>query len=248
MNECQFCTKQREEGRNFCCKCGTNLKIDDSQQQKNEPIKVENNSNNGQSNNENINFSEALNDLKKDKESSFSKEVKTKKRHSFFVSKDEYEVASLGDSYLKSAISSFKIKKSYACISNKRFYFEGTNFYLSNQSIERRYEEIAVNIKDISSANFFTYRNPLVMLCVFVEWFVVGIFSIASVVSGDYSYTLIPLLLLCITLFYYFNKPKQFFKVTYPGGSFTFDTKWYSDIEMRNFQKAIHKIQDYENQ
>lgn len=166
-----------------------------------------------------------------------------------FVDSDEQYIASLGDYYLNSYLTSKKIKRCISILSNRRIYLYGTMFDSNNDSITRYRTEKVVNVDDITGTGFVYTEAELGKLISGAFLTVIGIVSpgILSVLT-EYSFraqffmlAIVGIILLVASLL----SRKSLFFIEYAGGSVKFDASIYGIAESQDFHKQIRRVQDY---
>ncbi len=104
------------------------------------------------------------------------KDAEIKKFETYFVSKNEQYISSLGNGYIMNYLTSGSLKKGFAIISNKRVYFKGSCFSGHGKFFLKTNEERTVDIKDITGSGFIYQRYLGILLGLFV--------ALASLICG----------------------------------------------------------------
>ncbi|RKJ18005.1 zinc ribbon domain-containing protein [bacterium D16-50] len=150
------------------------------------------------------------------------------KYQKLFVDAREQYIASLGDSYLNSYLSSKKIEHCIAVLSSKKLYLYGTMYDSDNVLVSRKRIEKVVNIEDITGTGF-VYQEPSL-------WkLVLGIILLFPIVTAIIA---IPLMVS------YLKERQSLFAIDYAGGHIKFDVSIYGIAESQDFHKMIRRVQD----
>ena len=152
-------------------------------------------------------------------------ETSANKYAKIFISPDEQYIASLGNSYLNSFLSSKAIKQCVALLSNKRVYLRGTMVDTNQGKIAKYNIEKIINLEDITGTGFIYAQEQIWKL----------IFALITVPL------IIPAIILVIS--YLINRNTMFF-IEYAGGSIRFDASIYGIAESQDFHKQIRRMQD----
>lgn len=145
-----------------------------------------------------------------------------------FVDQDESMTAVIGTNYLQNFLSGGNVEKAVGVLTQKRFYFKGRSFVGSGKDLESTTQEGVVSIEDISYTNFI-HSNPTGFLISAIV-FTIGIVTIP------------------IALYFYvkyFISRQTLFVVSFPGGSFGFDIRYYPIADIRDFQRQLHLMKDH---
>lgn len=181
------------------------------------------------------------NDITTDNLTTINPEKKTpntKSINKLLVSPDEQIIASLGDSYLNSYLSSRKLERCIAILTNLRIYLYGTMFDNNNGIFSRYRTETIINVEDITGSGFVYCEPKLWKL-------IIGI--LLTIISAIGAYFIFPLILLIPGIFLivsYFTSRGSMFFIEYAGGCINFDASIYGINESREFHKQIRRVQD----
>lgn len=161
--------------------------------------------------------------------------------HSALLEPDEQVVASIGSNYLQNFLAGGSVHKSVGVLTQKRFYYKGRNFNGPGKLFQHTTEEGVVSLNDITFTAFTHIRYT-------------GILFLAILL------TIVPLVLLamendhiigsyciaCAVLLYllYFLKRQTLSLVSFPGGGFAFDVRWYRVADIRSFQRQLHLLKE----
>ncbi len=147
---------------------------------------------------------------------------------SVLVDQSEQIVATIGSNYLQNFLSGGSVDKGIGILTQKRFYFKGKSFTGSGKDMKSSTQEGVVAVDDISFTNFI-YTRPTGLLIAAII-FTIGIVTIP------------------IALFFYikyFISRQTLFVVSFPGGNFGFDVKYYPIADIRDFQRQLHLLKDH---
>ena len=158
---------------------------------------------------------------------------------SMLVDQSETIMATIGSNYLQNYLSGGGVSKGIGILTQKRFYYKGRNFSGMGKSMSSTTQEGVVSLDDIAFTQF-TFTRHIGLL----------IFAILLTVAG---LALLPLEgigvigLIASIPFYilYFVKRQTLFMVSFPGGGFAFDVRWYPISDIRDFQRQLHLLKDH---
>lgn len=147
---------------------------------------------------------------------------------SIFVDQSESIVATIGSNYLQNFLSGGAVEQGVGVLTQKRFYFKGQNYSGVGKDIQSATEEGVVSIEDITFTKF-TYARPTGLL-------------IAAIIL-----TLLVVTIPVALFFYvrYFTNRQTLFLISFPGGGFAFDIRWYPISDIRDFQRQLHLLKDH---
>lgn len=158
-----------------------------------------------------------------------------------FISPDEQYIASLGNNYINSFLSSKAIKQCNALLSDKRIYLQGTMIEANGGKVGKYNVEKVINLEDITGTGFIYAQEQL--------WkFILALITIPLIFfANNYNanWLDIPLIALaiCLVVSYLINRNTMFF-IEYAGGSIRFDASIYGIAESQDFHKQIRRMQD----
>lgn len=162
-----------------------------------------------------------------------------------FVDQSESVTAIIGSSYLQNFLTGGGVGKGIGILTQKRFYYKGRNYSDSGKKAKQTTEEGVVSIEDISFTAFShtRYIGRLIMGILFA---LIGIIISTSDVPKSIDF-LGPLFLLAALAFVvmYFVSRNTLFMVSFPGGSFAFDIRYYPIADIRDFQRQLHLLKDH---
>lgn len=143
-----------------------------------------------------------------------------------FVEPDENYLGSLGNGYLNSFLTSKKIKRCIALLSDKRVYLRGNMVDINSGKIERFNMQKTIDLEDITGTGF-VYSSPQV-------WkLVLAILTIPVI---------IPAILLLVS---YLKGRNTLFFIEYAGGCIKFDASIYGLAESQDFERQIRRAKNH---
>lgn len=169
---------------------------------------------------------------------------------SIFVDQSESIVASIGSNYLQNFLSGGNVEKGVGVLTQKRFYYKGRNFSGSGKEMQSTTEEGIVSIDDITYTKFAHTRNIGTLIMAFFLA-AVGLFCVlwlAGYGGGGDVVGFGGLGLIAVAVFFvirFFVNRKSLFVISFPGGSFGFDIRWYPISDIRDFQRQLHLLKDH---
>lgn len=248
MKECPICKAKNENEALFCCECGADLRGISARADKRAAEAGD-----FYKSKESVVFTAGKardNTQKRMENADGAKEQRVRKpanepveNKNVFVEEDEQVVAAIGSGYLQNFLNGRRIGKSIGVLTQKRFYFKGRNF----SDLKATAEEGVVDLEDIVSCRFTYIRH--------IGFLIIGfILALLSVVCLNpdfpiyYKYrtmVVVALLVVAVVFFieYIVNRQTLFF-VSFPGGSFGFDMRYYSVADARNFQRQLYLQKD----
>ncbi len=158
------------------------------------------------------------------------------------VDQSESIVATIGSNYLQNYLSGGGVGKGIGILTQKRFYYKGRNFSGQGKAVKSTTEEGVVSIEDITFT-MFSHTRHIGLLIFAILLTCVGLFLFA-----DYWMQSFGVLALVAALAFYilfFVKRQTLFSVTFPGGSFGFNVRYYPISDIRDFQRQLHLLKDH---
>ncbi len=143
-----------------------------------------------------------------------------------FVEPDENYLGSLGNGYLNSFLTSKKIKRCIALLSDKRVYLRGNMVDINSGKIERFNMQKTIDLEDITGTGF-VYSSPQVwklVLAILTIW------------------AIIPAILLLVS---YLKGRNTLFFIEYAGGCIKFDASIYGLAESQDFERQIRRAKNH---
>ena len=161
-------------------------------------------------------------------------------RGGMLVDENETILATIGSNYLQNYLSGGNISKGIGILTQKRFYYKGHNFNGSGKSVKSTTTEGIVSLEDITFTEF-TYTRHIAFLVLAI------LSTVATIIFVQETVFVAALLLIISILFYvlFFIKCQTLFLVSFPGGGFAFDIRWYPIADIRDFQQQLHLLKDY---
>ena len=150
------------------------------------------------------------------------------KGSSILVDQSESIVATIGNNYLQNFLMGGNVERGVGLLTQKRFYFKGKSYTGSGKDMKSSTQEGVVSIDDIALSEFI-YTRPTGLLIAAII-FTIGIVTIP------------------IALFFYikyFISRQTLFVISFPGGGFGFDVKYYPITDIRDFQRQLHLLKDH---
>ena len=97
-------------------------------------------------------------------ESNIAGKQKDNKFKDFFMSPNERMVTVLGNSYLQTFLNNGDIRKGFAIVSNRRAYFRGTSYNVTEDKkgkrhLIRTHQSRVVDLRDITGVGFDSYSD-----------------------------------------------------------------------------------------
>lgn len=169
---------------------------------------------------------------------------KTELKHkNLLVDLNERVLATLDTKYIQNVVVDGKMANNSAVLTEKRLYYKGALFTGATETIG----EYIVPISDISMTGFVLSENILFKLLGFFLA-AIGVILFATGLFGDFDgilkFGIFFVLAGIVCLITSFLKKCSVFEVSFPGGRFRFDAKWYSVADLQNFQRLIHLQKD----
>jgi hypothetical protein len=180
------------------------------------------------------------------------------KLKNFFVSSDERLVAVLGDTYIDNFLRIGSIKNGFAFASDKRVYFQGTQYYTyanGKKKVCNNQQFRTIDLKDVTGTGPDSYCNLFLKIFSKIGGIVFGILLIAAIIFkrelhlNDYPtiFLLVFLLLilgLCLCIYIDKTCKVSLVTVQYSGGAIGFNVNWFTPQEIELFQKEIGLAKD----
>lgn len=166
-------------------------------------------------------------------------EAKAMKQAGDFVDANETVQAALGTSFAQNMLAAGTIKQGSAILTEKRLYYKGNLFSGSGKNLISIKGAYIVPVENISMTSF-TYGEGtggklLGFLLILIGAAVLFVFPPVGIVAA---------LAGIISLVKFFLGKSTVFEISFPGGRFRFDVKWYPLADMQNFQRQIYLVKD----
>lgn len=163
----------------------------------------------------------------------------------FFVEPDETLVSSLGDGYLRNFLTTGKLGKCEAILSDKRVYLRGNMLDSTGKGITRVNLRKTIDIEDITGTGFIYDSTGIWELAIAIPAAILGIILFLMPRSSSAFLLGSTLLIASVTLLlHYFLSRKTFFFVEYAGGYVKFDISIYGLKESMDFEKQIRRAKN----
>lgn len=177
---------------------------------------------------------------------------KKSSRRDAFVDQSEEIVSTIGSNYLQNFLSGGKVERGVGVLTQKRFYYNGHNFTGAGKDSKSNTEEGVVSIDDITHTMFRHTRKIGLLVTAIVLAVLAALVALVFGVSigSDKAIPVIagldsPLLIATVIfLIRYFVSRVTLFQISFPGGSFGFDVKYYPIADIRDFQRQLHLLKD----
>ena len=169
---------------------------------------------------------------------------------SILVDQSESIVSTIGSNYLQNFLSGGTVSKGVGILTQKRFYYKGRNFSGSGKDMKVTTEEGVVSIEDITFSNF-SYTRNIGALVGGLLLAVIGSFCVLWLAGyggggGVAAYGGLGMIGVAVFLLVkFFVSRKSLFIVSFPGGSFGFDIRYYPISDIRDFQRQLHLLKDH---
>lgn len=150
------------------------------------------------------------------------------KGNAILVDQSESIVSTIGSGYLQNFLSGGSVEKGVGVLTQKRFYYKGRNFSGAGKDTKSTEEEGVVSIEDITFTKFTYVRHTGLLIAAIILTVLV-----LSIPAAIVFYIL------------YFTKRETLFLVSFPGGGFSFDIRWYPISDIRDFQRQLHLLKDH---
>ena len=167
----------------------------------------------------------------------------TKGRSTLFVDQSESVVSTIGNNYLQNFLSGGSVEKGVGVLTQKRFYYKGRNFSGEGKAMKNTTEEGVVSIEDITFTMFSHTRH----IGALVFAILLTLVGVCLLPSGEVGGPIGMIVLAASLPFYimYFVNRQTLFLISFPGGSFGFDVKYYPIADIRDFQRQLHLLKDH---
>ena len=160
---------------------------------------------------------------------------------SIFIDQDESMTAVIGTNYLQNFMAGGAVEKSVGVLTQKRFYFKGQNFSGSGKETKKTTEEGVVSIEDITFT-MFSHTRAIGMLLFAALLLLVS--SIGFPMEQGYLFSVPCWIAAAVSVIMYFVNRRTVFSISFPGGSFGFDIRYYPIADIRDFQRQLHLLKD----
>ncbi len=159
------------------------------------------------------------------------------------VDQSESIVATIGSNYLQNFLSGGSVEKSVGVLTTKRFYYKGRNFSGTGKAMKSTTEEGVVSIEDVTFTMFSHTRHIGLLVFAVLLTFAAIILLRAAPYNPEFGAVALVGALVFYILF--FVKRQTLFLVSFPGGGFAFDIRYYPIADIRDFQRQLHLLKDH---
>ena len=176
-----------------------------------------------------------------------AKKATAQPQRSILIDPGETVIASIGNSYLQNMVGSRSVKSGFALLTEKRVYYSGQAFS-GNGKGGMTTEECIIPVEDITRTRFI-YNQGIVQLMIGLGLAIYGgliaLFQFANGPEDIPTFVGLGMLLVgaCFIISYFLNR-STVFEISFPGGGFYFNVKWYPLEDMREFQRQLHLVKD----
>lgn len=161
---------------------------------------------------------------------------------SIFVDQDESMTAVIGTNYLQNFLTGGPVANSVGVLTQKRFYYKGRNFSGEGKAMKSTTEEGVVSIEDITFT-MFSHTRAIGMLL--FAAFLLLVSSIGFPMDQGYLFSVPCWIAAAVSVIMYFVNRRTVFSISFPGGSFGFDIRYYPIADIRDFQRQLHLMKDH---
>jgi hypothetical protein len=179
------------------------------------------------------------------------------KYEKIFVEPDENFIGSLGDEYLNSFLTTKKIKKCIAILSDKRVYLRGNMIDINSGKISRTNIQKTVDLEDVTGTGFI-YTSPKIWELILGILFICAALACVPRIIGWYRFfleygtfnpststiALACLVAAALMVVLYIKSRKTYFFIEYAGGCIKFNASMYALAESQDFEKQIRRAKN----
>lgn len=169
------------------------------------------------------------------------------KNSGVLVDQSEQIMATIGSGYLQNYLAGGEVKTGVGILTQKRIYYKGQNFSDTGKDLKNTTEEGVVSINDITFT-MFSHTKNIGRLVWGIILAVIGVFLFMNS-TGPHEVTgfgsLVFMAMGLLSIVWYFISRRSLFVVSYPGGSFGFDIRYYPIADIRDFQRQLHLLKDH---
>ena len=179
-----------------------------------------------------------------------AKKGETHPQKSILIDPSETVIASIGNSYLQNMVGSRSVKSGFALLTGKRVYYSGQVFS-GNGKGGMTTEECIIPVENITQTRFICNQG-IVRLMIGLGLAIYGgvttLFQFANGPEDIPTFVGLGMLLVgaCLITSYFLNR-STVFEISFPGGGFSFNVKWYPIEDMREFQRQLYLVKDKAN-
>lgn len=155
-----------------------------------------------------------------------------------FIDDEETVIASIGSGYRRESMSKSSPKTIGAVLTSKRVYLQGKMYQHNGHEWRQNKGQGIVDLGEITSTGF-CHIGKLSYIAAAVCCLLLAIG--AGIQKGPVAFIAICIIFGLISIGLFFLKRITLFKMTVGGGEIAFDTKWFEEQTMYEFQYKIHK-------
>ena len=160
-----------------------------------------------------------------------------------FCSPDERQVTTIGTGYLASFLSGGGAERAGATLTNKRIYFSGKVFSLSDKgTLQSIKQQKIVNVRDVVGVGYMKH-NPIQYIVRSVISLILGIlmYEVSPLGAGG---LVIGMLVSAVMIALFFLYRKTLLSIEYAGGNIAFDSRWIQLNEADTFIRNVLLTKD----
>lgn len=180
----------------------------------------------------------------------YAKKTTTQPQRSMLIDPGETVIASIGNGCLQNIVGSRSVKSGFSLLTEKRVYFSGQVFS-GNGRGGMTTEECIIPVENITRTRFI-YNQGVVWLMIGLGLAIYGgliaLFQFANGPEDIPTFIGLGMLLIgaCLIISYFLNR-STVFEISFPGGGFSFNVKWYPIEDIQEFQRQLHLAKDKAN-
>lgn len=173
---------------------------------------------------------------------------KKSSRRDAFVDQSEEIISTIGSNYLQNFLSGGKVERGIGILTQKRFYYKGKNYSGTGKDMKSATEEGVVSMDDITFSRFVYTRPTGLLIAALLSFLVAAAIGVLAIIFYHDEWLLyvipVPVIPSLLFLIRYFTSRQTLFLVSFPGGSFGFNVKYYPIADIRDFQRQLHLLKD----
>lgn len=185
-------------------------------------------------------FQEKLKEEKEDRKISGTEEI--------FLNRDEEMEGILGERYLNTLVGRGILKKGFAVLTNRRFYYRGKCFHSSGRGLYRTDEERAVGLADITSSGLIYSRNFMLLILAVAATLLTAFLSVTFYQNWEDGLAIVSLIVggvlsAGIWVGYLLYK-RAFYEISFAGGTVSIMASDYGMEEIHEFDRRLWNEKD----
>ena len=158
----------------------------------------------------------------------------------------------LCNNFMQTFISTGKLGKGFAILTDKRIYFKGKCYFRKGKAFYSKSEEKVVDLNDVTGTGFVHNKAPWAKIARTVFLIALAFFTFALFISIEPIQILI-VMLICTALTALFHAIYKIynysvFEISYAGGGIAFDMNWITQQESKEFQQQIVLLKQKEKE